>query len=96
MKQDNPLVDGGVLALVLGAVAFVPPLLGREYLITAWLGDMEQPVGLSAMIVGGVLIAIGKLRDFRNGPPEISSANQIGVAGHAQADDAERETPPTA
>lgn len=96
MKRDNPLVDGGVLALVLGAVAFIPPLLGREYLITAWLGDMEQPVGLSAMIVGGVLIAIGKLRDFRNGPPEISSANQIEAMAPPPPDDAERETPPSA
>jgi hypothetical protein len=96
VKRDNPLVDGGVLALVLGAVAFIPPLLGREYLITAWLGDMEQPVGLSAMIVGGVLIAIGKLRDFRNASPVISPTDQVEMVGQAQADNAERETPPPA
>jgi hypothetical protein len=71
MKRDNPLVDGGTLALVFGAIAFFPPLLNYEFLITAWLGGMQQPVGLSAMIVGGVLVAIGKLRDFRNASPVV-------------------------
>jgi hypothetical protein len=69
VKRDNPLVDGGSLALGLGAMAFFPPLFDYEFFITAWLGGMQQPVGLSAMIVGGVLLAIGKLRDFRNSSP---------------------------
>jgi hypothetical protein len=76
MNRDNPLVDGGTLALVFGAVAFFPPMLEREFLITAWLGDMQQPVGLSAMVVGGVLLALGKLRDFRNGSPVASPTDQ--------------------
>ncbi len=72
MKRENPLVSGGTLALVLGAMAFFPSLLDREFLITAWLGSMQQPVGLSAMVVGGVLLAIGKLRDFRNSSPVVN------------------------
>lgn len=76
MKRDDPLVDGGTLALVFGAVAFFPPMLDREFLITAWLGDMQQPVGLSAMVVGGVLVALGKLRQFRNGSPVASPTDQ--------------------
>lgn len=52
MKRDNPLTGGGTLLLVLGAAAFFLPMLGRELVILAWLGNMEQPVGLSAMIVG--------------------------------------------
>jgi hypothetical protein len=80
MNRDNPLVDGGTFALVFGAVAFFPPMLDREFLITAWLGDMQQPVGLSAMVVGGVLVALGKLRDFRNGSPVVSPTDQT-IAG---------------
>jgi hypothetical protein len=76
MKRDDPLVDGGTLALVFGAVAFFPPMLDREFLITAWLGDMQQPVGLSAMVVGAVLVAMGKLREFRNGSPVASPTDQ--------------------
>ena len=76
MKRDDPLVDGGTLALVFGAVAFFPPMLDREFLITAWLGDMQQPVGLSAMVVGAVLVALGKLRLFRNGSPVASPTDQ--------------------
>jgi hypothetical protein len=76
MKRDDPLVDGGTLALVFGAVAFFPPMLEREFLITAWLGDMQQPVGLSAMVVGAVLVAMGKLREFRNGSPVASPTDQ--------------------
>jgi hypothetical protein len=72
MKRDDPIVDGGTLALVFGAVAFFPPMLDREFLITAWLGVMQQPVGLSAMVVGAVLVALGKLREFRNGSPVAS------------------------
>ncbi len=80
MKSENPLVSGGTLALVLGAMGFFPSMLDREFLITAWLGGMQQPVGLSAMVVGGVLLAIGKLRDFRNSSPVINPTDiQVNV-----------------
>ena len=72
MKNDDPISSGGQILLVLGAMAFLPPLFDYEFLITAWLGSMQQPVGLSAMVVGGVLFAAGKLRQFRNAGPVIS------------------------
>jgi hypothetical protein len=77
MKRENPLTNGGGLLLALGALAFLPPLFDRQLLITAWLGDMQQPVGLSAMIVGGILFAIGKLQDFRNASPVISPTDPL-------------------
>jgi hypothetical protein len=94
MKGDNQLISGGALLLILGTAAFVLPLLDRELIILAWLGSMEQPVGLSAMIVGGVLLAIGKLREFRNSSPVPSPtdpAAQAPVAGPAA--EAEPEHP---
>ena len=72
MKNDDPISSGGQVLLVLGAMAFLPPLFDYEFLITAWLGSMQQPVVLSAMVVGGVLLAVGKLRQFRNAAPVIS------------------------
>jgi hypothetical protein len=72
VKRDDPLAGGGILLLAFGFIAFVPPLLDREYLITSWLGSMEQPIGLSALIVGGVLFGLGKLRQFRNSAPVVS------------------------
>jgi hypothetical protein len=72
MKRDNPLADGGALLFLVGALAFFPPLLDRELLILAWLGGMAQPVGLSAMVVGGILFGLGKLQQFRNSSPVAS------------------------
>jgi hypothetical protein len=72
VKRDDPLVGGGILLLAFGFIAFVPPLLDREYLITSWLGSMEQPIGLSALIIGGILFGIGKLRQLRNSAPVVS------------------------
>ena len=77
MKRDNPLVDRGLIALALGAIAFFPPMFDREYLITSWLGNLEQPVGLSAMVVGGVLFGIGKLRQLRDATPVISPTEPV-------------------
>ena len=67
MKADSP-VPGGSTLLVLGAMAFFPPLFDFEFLLTAWLGPMQQPAGLSAMVVGGALLAFGKLRELRDAP----------------------------
>jgi hypothetical protein len=72
MKRENPLVDVGTLAFAFGALAFVPSLLDRELLILSWLGGMQVPVGLSAMVVGAVLFGLGKLREVRNAAPAIS------------------------
>ena len=47
----------------------MPPLFDRQMLILAWLGSMSQPIGLSAMIVGGVLWSLGRLQQFRDAPP---------------------------
>jgi hypothetical protein len=98
VKRKNPLVDRGLIALALGAIAFFPPLFGKEYLITSWLGNMEQPVGLSAMVVGGVLFAIGKLRQFRDTSPVISPTEPVAadgkMSGLGDPQGEERETPP--
>ncbi|HET7472022.1 MAG TPA: hypothetical protein VFJ71_02755 [Candidatus Limnocylindrales bacterium] len=69
MKRENQLVSGGGVLFLLGVLAFVPPLLDREMLILAWLGSMSQPIGLSAVIVGGVLWSLGRLQQFRDAPP---------------------------
>jgi hypothetical protein len=81
MKPNNPLISGGALLVLVGAAAFFLPMLDRQLIILAWLGSMEQPVGLSAMIVGGVLFAIGKLREFRNSSPVPSPTD---LAANAQ------------
>ncbi|HEX5823981.1 MAG TPA: hypothetical protein VFY18_05905 [Candidatus Limnocylindrales bacterium] len=69
MKSENQLVSAGTVAFAFGALAFLPSLMGRELLILSWLGGMAQPVGLSAMVVGGVLFGLGKLQTFRDAPP---------------------------
>jgi hypothetical protein len=72
MKRDDPLVGGGIFLLAFGFIAVVPPLLEREYILTAWLGSMEQPIGIMALIVGGILFGAGKLRQLRNAAPVVS------------------------
>jgi len=69
MKRENQLVSGGTVLFLLGLLAFVPPFFDRQMLILAWLGSMSQPIGLSAMIVGGVLWSLGRLQQFRDAPP---------------------------
>ena len=100
MKRDDPLVGGGILLLAFGFIAFVPPLLDREYLITSWLGSMEQPIGLSALIIGGILFGLGKLRQFRNGGLVVSptdpsllptSSSATPTPAHPQASDGDRD-----
>jgi hypothetical protein len=72
MKRDDPLVGGGIFLLAFGFIAVVPPLLDREYILTAWLGSMEQPIGIMALIIGGILFGAGKLRQFRDSSPVVS------------------------
>ena len=69
MKRENPLVAGGGVLFLLGVLAFVPPILDRQLLILAWLGSWSQPVGLSAMVVGGVIWGLGQLQRLREAPP---------------------------
>jgi len=69
MNKENQLTGGGGFLLILGALAFFLPMFDYQLLILSWLGGMQQPVGLSAMVIGGILFAIGKLQDFRNASP---------------------------
>jgi hypothetical protein len=80
MKRDDPLSGGGSTLFILGAMAFVPPLFDFEFLLTAWLGGMQQPVGLSAMVVGGALFAFGKLREIREAAPVVSPTDPQAMA----------------
>jgi hypothetical protein len=80
MKRDDPLSGGGSTLFILGAMAFFPPLFEFEFLLTAWLGGMQQPVGLSAMVVGGALFAFGKLREIREAAPVVSPTDPQAMA----------------
>jgi hypothetical protein len=80
MKRDDPLSGAGSTLFILGAMAFFPPLFDFEFLLTAWLGGMQQPVGLSAMVVGGALFAFGKLREIREAAPVVSPTDPQAMA----------------
>ena len=69
MKRDNQLVSAGTFLFGFGLLAILPGLTGRELLLLSWMGAWQAPIGVSAMIVGAVLFAMGKLRDFRNASP---------------------------
>lgn len=69
MKRDNQLTNLGTFVFAFGALAFLPSLFDRELLILSWLGSMQQPVGIMAMVVGGVLWGAGRLALFRDAPP---------------------------
>jgi hypothetical protein len=79
MKKENSLSGGGGFLLALGALAFFPPMFDYQLLIMSWMGGMQQPVGLSAMLIGGVLFGIGKLQEFRDASP-VSDPTQVAVA----------------
>ena len=68
MKRDNQLMSVGGFALAVGALAFFPPIFNYELMVLSWLGGMAQPVGLSAMIIGGILYGLGRLQEMRNAP----------------------------
>jgi hypothetical protein len=72
MKSQNQLVSWGTFTSAFGVLAFLPSLMGKELVILAWLGSMQQPVGISAMVVGGILFGLGKLQNLRNVPPVVS------------------------
>lgn len=77
MKKENQLSGGGGFLLILGALAFFLPMFDYQLLILSWLGGMQQPVGLSAMVIGGILFAIGKLQDIRNSSPVSSPTDPV-------------------
>lgn len=79
MNRNDPVSGGGSTLFILGAMAFFPPLFDFEFLLTAWLGGMQQPAGLSAMVVGGALFGFGKLRELRDAPPVVSATDDEAI-----------------
>ena len=77
MKRENQLTSWGSLAFAFGALAFLPSLAGGELMILSWLGSMQVPVGISAMVVGGAVFGLGKLQAIRNGPPPVGGPNEL-------------------
>lgn len=79
--------DFGKLLLVLGGMAYLPSLVGYEWILSSWLGAMQEPVGISAMVVGGLLFGASKLAEFRNASPVApptgmgADASEAGGAG---------------
>ncbi len=72
--------DLGKFLVVLGLMAYVPPLFNFEWILSSWLGSMQGPIGLSAMIVGGVVFGVAKLIEFRNGGPGTATASPAHAA----------------
>ena len=87
--------DFGQLLLVLGAASFVPTLFNYEWVLTSWLGDLQAPVGLAAMAVGGVLFGASKLQQFRNAPPVTGPTDVVPnqLSGAAQVSGASSPVP---
>jgi hypothetical protein len=67
-----------------------------QLLILSWLGGMQQPVGLSAMVIGGVLFATGKLQEIRNASPVPSPTDPILTSPDAAAATSGAESPASA
>jgi hypothetical protein len=78
MKRENQLTSWGSLAFAFGALAFLPSLARKELMILSWLGSMQVPVGISAMVVGGAVFGLGKLQEIRNGPAAGGGPNEPG------------------
>jgi hypothetical protein len=95
MKKDNQLSSTGGFLLVLGALAFFLPMFDYQLLILSWLGGMQQPVGLSAMVIGGALFAVGKLQEFRNASPVPGPTDPVAntLQGQSTAPASERSGP---
>ena len=91
MKKENQLSSGGGFLLILGALAFFLPMFDYQLLVLSWLGGMQQPVGLSAMLIGGVLFATGKLQEFRNSSP-VADPTQVVVTPNELRTAASAET----
>jgi hypothetical protein len=96
MKKENQLSSTGGFLLVLGALAFFLPMFDYQLLILSWLGGMQQPVGLSAMVIGGVLFAMGKLQEIRNASPVPSPTDPIPTSPDAATATPAVESPATA
>jgi len=96
MKKENQLSSTGGFPLVLGALAFFLPMFDYQLLILSWLGGMQQPVGLSAMVIGGVLFAMGKLQEIRNASPVPSPTDPLPTSPDAAAAASGAESPASA
>ena len=69
--------DFGKTLVGLGALAFIPSLFGYEWILSSWLGDLQQPIGLAAVVAGVLLWFGGGLAQFRNAPPVASPTDVI-------------------
>ena len=96
MKKENQISSTGGFLLVLGALAFFLPMFDYQLLILSWLGGMQQPVGLSAMVIGGVLFALGKLQEIRNASPVPSPTDPMQTGQDAAPATSVAESPATA
>jgi hypothetical protein len=99
MKRENQLTNWGSLAFAFGALAFLPSLAGEELMILSWLGSMQVPVGISAMVVGGAVFGLGKLQAIRNGPSlpgPVEPNGQIPPPAQTAASDLRPPSQPTA
>ena len=96
MKKENQLSSTGGFLLVVGALAFFLPMFDYQLLILSLLGGMQQPVGLSAMVIGGVLFGMGKLQEFRNASPVPSPTDPIPTSLDAAPATSAAESPATA
>ena len=96
MKKENQLSSTGGFLLILGALAFFLPMFDYQLLILSWLGGMQQPVGLSAMVIGGALFATGKLQEYRNASPVPSPTDPIPTSPDASAATSGTESPASA
>ena len=94
MNRENQLTGAGQFLLALGLLAFLPSLFDRELLILAWLGSWQQPVGLSAIVVGGVLFGLGKLQAFRDLPPALGPTDGLPPAPADPSESATAPAPP--
>ncbi|MCI0582912.1 MAG: hypothetical protein L0227_08455 [Chloroflexi bacterium] len=86
--------DFGQLLMAIGALLFLPSLADMEWVLSAWLGDLQAPIGLSALIVGAVVFGASKLIEFRNAspvaPPSTSAPGMASVGDPAGASDQDR------
>jgi len=86
--------DLGQLLVAIGALLFLPSLADMEWVLSAWLGDLQAPIGLSALIVGAVVFAASKLIEFRNAspvaPPSTSAPSTWSTPGPEEPSDQDR------
>lgn len=74
-RPSDPLTGPGLWVVFLGAVMFFgPTYFHQSWLLTSWLGSMQAPVGLSLMVVGGILAVTGFVRGRVTKAPDLPAA----------------------